>query len=244
MRYIRTPRSNEVRHRINIAIDGYSSCGKSTLAKAMAKELNYLYIDTGAMYRAVTLFALKQNIAKNDTLNAEKLVEQLEAIFITFKFSAEAGKFETYLNGKNVEKEIRSMQVSKYVSPVAAVPEVRRKLVKLQQRMAETRGVIMDGRDIGTVVLPDAELKFFMTASSHVRAQRRFKELIDKGTEITFEEVLENIETRDRIDTTRETDPLKAADDAIIVDNSDLTIDEQYTFIMGHVHKHLQAVSS
>ncbi len=244
MRYIRTPRSTEVRHRINIAIDGYSSCGKSTLAKAMAKELNYLYIDTGAMYRAVTLFALKQNIAKNDTLNAEKLVEQLEAIFITFKFSAEAGKFETYLNGKNVEKEIRSMQVSKYVSPVAAVPEVRRKLVKLQQRMAETRGVIMDGRDIGTVVLPDAELKFFMTASSHVRAHRRFKELIDKGTEITFEEVLENIETRDRIDTTRETDPLKAADDAIIVDNSDLTIDEQYTFIMGHVHKHLQAVSS
>lgn len=244
MRYIRTPRSNEVRYRINIAIDGYSSCGKSTLAKAMAKELNYLYVDTGAMYRAVTLFALKHNIAKNNTLNAEKLVEQLEAIFITFKFSTETGKFQTYLNGKNVEREIRSMQVSKYVSPVAAVPEVRRKLVKLQQRMAETRGVIMDGRDIGTVVLPDAELKFFMTASSHVRAQRRYKELIGKGTEITFDEVLENIETRDHIDTTRETDPLKAADDAIIVDNSDLTIDEQYTFIMGHVHKHLQTVNS
>ena len=244
MRYIRTPRFYEVRHRINIAIDGYSSCGKSTLAKAMAKELNYLYIDTGAMYRAVTLFALKHNIIKNGVLHPEKLVDQLEAIFIAFKFSTESAKFETYLNGKNVEKEIRSMQVSKYVSPVSAVPEVRRKLVRLQQRMAETRGVIMDGRDIGTVVLPDAELKFFMTASPHVRAQRRYLELLDKGTEISFDEVLENIETRDRIDTTRETDPLRAADDAIIVDNSDLTIDEQYTFIMGHVQKHLQTVNS
>lgn len=234
---------NTVRQRINIAIDGYSSCGKSTLAKAMAKELNYLYIDSGAMYRAVTLFALKHNSIRNGELNQQKLIEQLDAIFITFKFNADSGKFETYLNGKNVEKEIRSMQVSKYVSPVAAVPEVRRKLVRLQQRMAETRGVIMDGRDIGTVVLPDAEIKFFMTASPHVRAERRYKELLEKGADITFEEVLENIETRDRIDTTRETDPLKAADDAIIVDNSNLTIDEQFTFIMGHVHKLLQTVN-
>lgn len=243
MRYIRIPRPNAVRTKINIAIDGYSSCGKSTLAKAMAKELNYLYIDSGAMYRAVALFALRQNIIRNGDLNNEKLLSQLDGIYITFKFSTESGQFETYLNGKNVEKEIRSMQVSKYVSLIAAVPEVRRKLVRLQQRMAETKGVVMDGRDIGTVVLPEAELKFFMTADPEVRARRRYDELIAKGMEATFEEVLENIRTRDHIDSTRAADPLRQADDALIVDNSNLTIDEQFTYIMGHVHKALETLS-
>lgn len=243
MRYIRSPMHDEVRRKINIAIDGYSSCGKSTLAKAMAKELNYLYIDSGAMYRAVTLYALKQHLIRNEELNDEKLVAQLDAVYITYKFSTERNQTETWLNGKNVEKEIRSMQVSKYVSPVASIPEVRKKLVKLQQRLAESRGVIMDGRDIGTVVLPDAELKFFMTADPEVRAHRRYRELMEKGVEVTYEEVLANIQSRDQIDTTRATDPLRKAEDAVIVDNSNLTIDEQFTFIMGHVHRHLQAVS-
>lgn len=206
----------------------------------MAKELNYMYIDSGAMYRAVTLYALRQNIIRNGALNTQKLIAQLDAVFITFKFSTENSQFETYLNGKNIEKEIRSMQVSKYVSLIAAVPEVRRKLVRLQQRMAETKGVIMDGRDIGTVVLPDAELKFFMTADPEVRARRRYDELIAKGMDSTYDEVLENIRTRDHIDSTRETDPLRKADDALIVDNSNLTIDEQFTFIMGQVNKALE----
>ncbi len=243
MRYIRILRYNPVRSKINIAIDGYSSCGKSTLAKALAKELNYTYIDSGAMYRAVTLFALRQNAIKNGELNPQKLVSLLESIYINFKFSTESSRFETYLNGKNVEKEIRSMQVSKYVSPVASVPEVRKKLVRLQQRMAESRGVVMDGRDIGTVVLPSAEIKFFMTADPKVRAERRYKELIEKGVEVTFEEVFENIKTRDHIDTTRATDPLRMAEDVIVVDNSDLTIEEQFAFIMTHVNKHVAAVN-
>lgn len=210
----------------------------------MARELNYTYVDSGAMYRAVTLFALRQNIIRNGELSEPKLSAMLDAIYITFKFSTESSRFETYLNGKNVEKEIRSMQVSNHVSIIASVPEVRKKLVRLQQRMAEPRGVVMDGRDIGTVVLADAELKFFMTAEPRIRAERRFKELREKGVDVTFDEVLENIETRDRIDTTRVTDPLRPASDAIIVDNSNLTIDEQFTFIMGHVQKHLQTVNS
>lgn len=210
----------------------------------MAKELNYLYIDSGAMYRAVALFALRSNLVKSEELLKDKLVEALDSVYITFKYSPERMKTETWLNGKNVEKEIRSMQVSKYVSQVASIPEVRKKLVRLQQRLAESRGVVMDGRDIGTVVLPDAELKFFMTADPEVRAKRRFDELVDKGMEVSFEEVLKNIQSRDHIDSTRETDPLRQADDAIVVDNSNLTIEEQFTFVMGHALKlipHLQA---
>jgi cytidylate kinase len=240
MRYIRHTYSIAVKARINIAIDGFSSCGKSTLAKAIASQLNYLYIDSGAMYRAVALFALKHQVVRNGELNHERIVTLLDALFIAFKFNTDSGRFETWLNGKNVEKEIRTMQVSNAVSLVASVPEVRKKLVKLQQRMAEQRGVVMDGRDIGTVVMPDAEVKIFMTASPEVRAKRRYDELIEKGQEVTYDEVLDNVRMRDHIDSTRAADPLRAAEDAIIVDNSALTIDEQFIFVMGHIHKHLQ----
>ncbi|MCH2199557.1 MAG: (d)CMP kinase [Flavobacteriales bacterium] len=232
-----------MRKKINIAIDGYSSCGKSTLAKSIAKELNYIYIDTGAMYRAMTLFALKSHLIRNDELNVDKLKAMIDSAYITFKYNTDTKRSETYLNGKNVEKEIRSMQVSKFVSPVAAIPEVRVKLVKLQQRMAEVRGIVMDGRDIGTVVLPDAEVKFFMTADPDVRAQRRFNELKNNGLEVTYEEVLENVEQRDQIDSTRATDPLRQAEDAVVVDNSNLTMDEQFVFAMNHVNKVLAVPS-
>lgn len=223
--------------KVNIAIDGYSSCGKSTLAKSIAKELNYIYIDTGAMYRAMTLFALKNQAFRNDELNQEKLITLLDTAFITFKYNTDQKRSETYLNAKNVEKEVRSMQVSKYVSQVASIPEVRKKLVKLQRRMAESRGVVMDGRDIGTVVLPDAEVKFFMTAEASVRAERRFKELKASGSEVTFEEVLSNVKSRDQIDSTRAADPLRQAEGAIIIDNSHLTMEEQFVFAMSHVNK-------
>lgn len=229
--------------KINIAIDGYSSCGKSTLAKEVAKELNYIYIDTGAMYRAMTLFALQQKLIKADSIDREKLGDLLDKVFITFKYNTDLKRTETYLNGTNVEKEIRSMQVSKYVSLIAAEPLVRRKLVRLQQRMAESRGVVMDGRDIGTVVLPDAELKFFMTADPEVRAERRYKELKEKGADITFEEVHDNIRKRDEIDSNRTHDPLRMADDAIALDNTDLTIDEQFIFVMNHAHKLVRATA-
>ena len=223
--------------KVNIAIDGYSSCGKSTLAKAIAKELNYIYIDTGAMYRAMTLFALKNNAFRNDELNQEKLITLLDSAFITFKYNTDQKRSETYLNAKNVEKEVRSMQVSKYVSQVASIPEVRKKLVKLQQRMSESRGVVMDGRDIGTVVLPDAEVKFFMTAEASVRAERRFKELKASGSDVTFDDVLLNVKSRDQIDSTRAADPLRQAEGAIVIDNSHLTMEEQFVFAMNHVNK-------
>lgn len=229
-----------MRKKINIAIDGHSSCGKSTLAKALAKELNYLYIDTGAMYRAITLFALKNNAIKEGELLEDKMKSVLDNAYITFKYNTDSKQVETYLNGANVEKEIRSMQVSKHVSVVASLLEVRKKLVRLQQRMAESKGVVMDGRDIGTVVLPNADLKFFMTAELEVRAKRRYNELIDRGMEVTFEEVLENVKTRDHIDSTREHDPLRQAEDAVVVDNSNLTLDEQFTFIIGQVNKTLE----
>ncbi len=229
--------------KINIAIDGFSSCGKSTLAKAVAKELNYIYIDTGAMYRAMTLFALQQKLIKAESIDREKLGDLLDKVFITFKYNTDLKRTETYLNGTKVENEIRSMQVSKYVSLIAAEPQVRRKLVRLQQRMAESKGVVMDGRDIGTVVLPDAELKFFMTADPEVRAKRRYNELKEKGTETTFEEVRENIRHRDDLDSNRTHDPLRRADDAIALDNTDLTIDEQFIFVMNHAHKLVHATA-
>lgn len=229
-----------MRKKINIAIDGHSSCGKSTLAKALAKELNYLYIDTGAMYRAITLFALKNNTIKDGELLEDKMKSVLDNAYITFKYNTDSKQVDAYLNGDNVEKEIRSMQVSKHVSVVASLLDVRKKLVRLQQRMAESKGVVMDGRDIGSVVLPDAELKFFMTAELEVRAKRRYNELIDRGIEVSFEEVLDNVKTRDHIDSTREHDPLRQAEDAVVVDNSNLTLDEQFTFIIGQVNKTLE----
>lgn len=213
--------------KIVIAIDGFSSTGKSTIAKQLAKQLNYIYVDTGAMYRAVTYFAMKNELIGEDFFHSEKLIERLNEIHITFKFNEALGFAEVYLNGENIEKEIRTLEVSKYVSPVATISEVRQKLVEQQQLMGKDKGIVMDGRDIGTVVFPDAELKIFMTASAETRAQRRYKELLERGHNLSYDEVLENVTTRDRIDSTREDSPLVKAVDAIEIDNSDITIEEQ-----------------
>jgi len=213
--------------KIVIAIDGFSSTGKSTIAKQLAKQLNYIYVDTGAMYRAVTYFAMKNELIGEDFFHTKKLIERLNEIHITFKFNEALGFAEVYLNGENIEKEIRTLEVSKYVSPVATISEVRQKLVEQQQLMGKDKGIVMDGRDIGTVVFPDAELKIFMTASAETRAQRRYKELLERGHNLSYDEVLENVTTRDRIDSTREDSPLVRAEDAIEIDNSDLTIEEQ-----------------
>jgi len=213
--------------KIVIAIDGFSSTGKSTIAKQLAKQLNYIYVDTGAMYRAVTYYALQHDLIGKGFFHPEKLIEQLSKIQINFKFNEALGFAEVYLNGENIEKEIRTLEVSRYVSPVATISEVRQKLVEQQQLMGKDKGIVMDGRDIGTVVFPDAELKIFMTASAETRAQRRYKELLERGHNLSYDEVLENVTTRDRIDSTREDSPLVKADDAIEIDNSDLTIEEQ-----------------
>ena len=215
--------------KIIIAIDGNSGCGKSTTAKALAKKLHYIYIDTGAMYRAVTLFFIQHGI---DLKNEEDVKNALDQIDISFKYNEETGHNDTYLNGKNVEKEIRKMEVSNLVSPVSEIPAVRRKLQEQQRRLGEAKGVIMDGRDIGTVVFPDADLKIFMTADLAVRAERRKKELLEKGSDVNLDEVNENLKNRDRIDSSRADSPLKKADDAIVVDTSHLTFDEQVNKIL------------
>ena len=220
-----------------IAIDGYSSCGKSTIAKDLAKVLNYIYIDTGAMYRAVTLYAMRNGIIKDGNIDVKKLYDSLSDIKVSFRKNPETGLNETYLNGENVEKEIRRMDVSNNVSLISAIKEVREYLVQLQREMAQQGGVVMDGRDIGTVVLPDADLKIFMTAKPEVRAERRFKELQAKGENVSFDEIMKNLEERDRMDTTRKESPLKKADDAIILDNSDMTPQEQLDWIVDIVNK-------
>lgn len=217
---------------IIIAIDGHSSTGKSTVAKQLAKALDYIYIDTGAMYRAVALYALENDCITEAGLDADKLSDQLGKIHIAFKYNAQKAASVTYLNGQNVEDEIRGMRVSQQVSRVAAIPEVRRLLVKQQQKMGQQKGVVMDGRDIGTVVFPAAELKLFMTASAQTRAERRFKELQAKGEKVNFEEVLENVLERDRMDSNRKDSPLKKAEDAIEIDNSHLTPEEQFEKIL------------
>lgn len=227
------------RKRLNIAVDGHSSSGKSTLAKQVARALHYMYIDTGAMYRAATLFAMKERLVTTTEINAPALEQALDRMYLQFKFNPGTGTSDIHLNGTNVEKEIRTMEVAKRVSLVATVPAVRKKLVALQQRMAEDGGVVMDGRDIGTVVMPDAEVKFFLTASSQVRAQRRLEELLAAGKETTYEEVLENLLLRDRIDSTRATSPLRQADDAVVLDNSELTLDEQFDFMLATVRKRM-----
>jgi cytidylate kinase len=214
--------------KITIAIDGFSSTGKSTIAKLIAKKYNYIYVDTGAMYRAVSLFAKQHNFVGNDFLEKEKLISNLNDISLSFKFNENLGFAEMYLNDKNVEQEIRTLEVSQLVSKVATISEVRRKLVAEQQQMGTNGGIVMDGRDIGTVVFPNAELKLFMTASADKRATRRYKELLDKGDKVTFAEILFNVEERDRIDSTREDSPLIKADDAIEFDNSDMGINEQF----------------
>ena len=223
-------------NKITIAIDGYSSTGKSTIAKQLANKLGYIYVDTGAMYRAITLYALQHNLTKPE-LNSKKLIECLPEIEVSFEYNKTRGASDVLLNGKNVEKEIRQMEVSNNVSPVAAVKEVRKKLVELQQKMGEQKGVVMDGRDIGTVVFPDAELKIFMTASDEIRAQRRFNELKEKGNNITLVEVQKNLKERDHIDTTRVEDPLRQAEDARVIDNSDLTRENQFELALSWVEE-------
>ncbi|MFL1011631.1 (d)CMP kinase [Flavisericum labens] len=218
--------------KITIAIDGFSSTGKSTVAKQLAKHLGYVYVDTGAMYRAVTLYAMQNGLIHSEDFNKEALIYQLPEINISFKFNRDLGFAEVYLNGVNVEKQIRSLEVSSFVSKVAAISEVRQKLVEQQQKMGADRGVVMDGRDIGTVVFPDAELKLFMTASAETRAKRRFDELIGRGDKVKFDDVLKNVKERDYIDSNREDSPLVKAEDAIEIDNSNMTLDEQFEKIL------------
>ncbi len=218
--------------KITIAIDGFSSTGKSTLAKQLAKYLGYIYVDTGAMYRAIALFAMQNNFISKESLNKESLIKSLPNIKLQFHFNNELGFAEMYLNEINVEKEIRTIEVSGYVSRVAEVSEVRSKLVEQQQEMGKDKGIVMDGRDIGTVVFPEAELKIFMTSSSETRAQRRFDELQAKGDLVSYEEVLQNVQERDYIDTHRADSPLVMADDAIEIDNSYLTREEQFAAVL------------
>lgn len=223
--------------KIVIAIDGFSSTGKSTIAKRLANALHYIYVDTGAMYRAVTLFAMRHDLVSKDAQNIQALIKLLPQITLRFERNDITGATEIVLNGENVEQEIRSMEVSNLVSTIAAVPEVRYKLREQQRKMGAEKGIVMDGRDIGTVVFPDAELKLFMTASSSIRAKRRYKELIDKGEEVSYEEVLRNIELRDKKDSTRKDSPLKMADDAIEFDNSDMGLEEQFERILNFAHR-------
>lgn len=220
--------------KITIAIDGYSSCGKSTMAKDLAREIGYIYVDTGAMYRSVTLFAMRNNLFNEDgSIKTDELKSRMNEINISFKLNGETGRPDTYLNGELVEKEIRSMDVSAMVSKIAALPFVREALVAQQQAMGKEKGIIMDGRDIGTVVFPDAELKIFVTASAEVRAQRRYDELKAKGMPADFDDILKNVKERDYIDSHRETSPLRKADDALELDNSNMTIEEQKAWLMA-----------
>ncbi|RNC88587.1 MAG: (d)CMP kinase [Allomuricauda sp.] len=220
--------------KIIIAIDGYSSTGKSTIAKRLASKLGYLYVDTGAMYRAVTLFALRNGFIGTEHENFGALIKLLPKIKLEFVLNTKTGHSDMWLNGENVEQEIRSMQVSTYVSQVSTVEQVRHMLVALQKRMGKTKGLVMDGRDIGTVVFPEAELKIFMSASPETRAHRRYKELLDRGMNVSFDAVLENVQKRDEIDSTRELSPLKKAEDAIPFDNSDMGLDEQFERIYNY----------
>lgn len=224
--------------KIIIAIDGFSSCGKSTMAKDLAKEIGYIYIDSGAMYRAVTLYCMRHHLFNPDgTVNEEKLRPQMKDIQISFRLNQDTQRPMTYLNGENVEEQIRTLEVSSHVSPVAALGFVREAMVKQQQDMGRDKGIVMDGRDIGTTVFPEAELKIFVTASAEVRAQRRYDELKAKGQEVSYDEILKNVQERDHIDQTRAISPLRKADDAILLDNSHLTIAEQKEWLKEQFNK-------
>ncbi len=223
--------------KITIAIDGYSSTGKSTIAKRLAKALNYIYVDTGAMYRAVTLYAMRNGFISETASDLDGLIASLDGIDLRFVYNDALGFAEMYLNDQNVEREIRSMEVSRLVSKVATVEKVREKLVAIQQRMGKEKGIVMDGRDIGTVVFPDAELKIFMAASPEKRATRRYKELLDKGEDVKYSEVLKNVEDRDYIDSHREISPLKKAKDAIEFDNSDMGLEDQFARILDFANR-------
>ena len=222
--------------KITIAIDGFSSTGKSTLAKQIAAELGYVYVDTGAMYRAVTFFAMQNGYINVQSFDKQSLINSLPFIKLHFEFNAALGFGEMFLNDVNVESEIRTIEVSGFVSKIAEVSEVRAKLVEQQQQMGKDKGIVMDGRDIGTVVFPNAELKIFMTASPHTRAQRRFEELQQKGQDVSYEAVLQNVEERDHIDTHRDDSPLRKAENAIEIDNSYLTRDQQFEQVLALVN--------
>lgn len=223
--------------KIVIAIDGHSSCGKSTLAKSLARQLGYIYIDSGAMYRVVTLHALRNGWITDGQPDKKKITEGLRDIKITFEWDKTTEKNTTFLNGENVEDEIRQLEVSQNVSPVSTIAEVRTEMVKQQRENGKNKGIVMDGRDIGTVVFPDAELKIFMTASPEIRAQRRYLELKEKGEEVAFDEILNNVEERDSIDSTRETSPLRKAEDALVLDNSFLSREEQLQWSLEKAKK-------
>ena len=226
--------------KITIAIDGFSSTGKSTVAKQLAKALGYVYVDSGAMYRAVTLFAMQNGFIDEKHFDSNKLIANLNTVEILFKFNNKLGFAEVFLNDKNVENEIRTLEVSQFVSQVSEISEVRRMLVKQQQQMGINKGVVMDGRDIGTVVFPEAELKIFMTASAETRAQRRYDELKQKGEKVTFDEVLENVKSRDHIDSTRKDSPLLQATDAVVIDNPQMSLDEQFEKILALAKKAIE----
>lgn len=225
--------------KIVIAIDGHSSCGKSTMAKHLAKQLGYIYVDTGAMYRCVTLYAMENGLFSGKSLDSDALEQRIDEVEISF-MRDDTGALCAVLNGKNVEKEIRSMSVSERVSMVAKQPFVRKKLVEQQQLMGKEKGIVMDGRDIGTTVFPDAELKIFVTASAEVRAERRYKELLEKGDEADYNEILANVKERDYIDSHRAVSPLRMADDAVLLDNSFMTLDQQNQWLLDKVNEQLE----
>lgn len=228
---------NESNRKIIIAIDGFSSSGKSTMARSLARETGYVYVDSGAMYRAVTLYALRHGLAaQGGRVDAEALVKALPGISVSFAVQPD-GSQHTLLNGEDVERQIRGMEVSSMVSPVAVIPEVRHRLVALQQQYGRERGIVMDGRDIGTTVFPDAELKVFVDASAETRARRRYKELTEKGEEVDYDEILKNVRERDRIDSTRKESPLRMADDAFVLSNDQLTLDEQLKVLLDKFHE-------
>lgn len=231
---------SDTKPKIIIAVDGYSSCGKSTFAKAIASRLGYIFIDTGAMYRAVTLYALEHGAIRSGIVDEDKVVELLPEISIAFRFNPERGASDIYVNGDLVEGKIRTIEVSNCVSRVSAIPAVRRKLVAMQQEMGRRRGVVMDGRDIGTVVFPDAELKIFMTADPAVRAQRRYDELRAKGDAVSLEEIERNVHERDKADMSRAISPLRQADDAVVLDNSCMTVEEQMAWFLKEYAKRAQ----
>ena len=223
--------------KITIAIDGFSSSGKSTMAKTLAKNIGYAYIDSGAMYRAVTLYALNHNMIDNGKVNEQALVDALPDISISFALNPDTGVNETHLNGLCVETEIRQMQVSNNVSPVAAIAAVRREMVRQQQQMGRDKGIVMDGRDIGTTVFPDAEMKVFVNASPEVRAKRRYEELTAKGDKVNYEDVLKNVTDRDHLDMTRQESPLRKADDALVLDNDHMTREQQNQWLLDRFHE-------
>jgi cytidylate kinase len=227
-------------HKIVVAIDGHSSCGKSTIAKAVAAKFGYIFIDSGAMYRAVTLYALRHNLVTDGEVKREELISALPQIKIEFRYNPANQKSDTYLNGENVEEEIRQLPVSQNVSPVATIAEVREAMVRFQREMGKNKGIVMDGRDIGTVVFPDAELKLFVTATAEIRARRRFDELIAKGDAVSYNEILQNVQERDHIDSTREASPLRKADDALVLDNSNMTEEEQLEWVISKVEERLK----